>query len=111
MKKVSWILPVLMLLVAAENLYWDTFYGNFATVCYPVMGVLILLSALLGIRLQKTAKRRFLVLMILIFAFYLWIAVFRHNVQEIYNLIMKPIGPTGGLNRECWTEPMQMDWN
>ena len=109
MKKVSWILPVLMLLVAAENLYWDTFYGNFATVCYPVMGVLILLSALLGIRLYKTGKRRFLVLMIPIFVLYLWIAVFRHNVQEGYDDLMQPI-----LNLKdggCWTEPMQMDWN
>lgn len=109
MKKVSWILPVLMLLVAAENLCWDAFYGNFATVCYPVMGVLILLSALLGICLQKTGKRRFLVLMILIFALYLWIAVFRHNLQEVFDSIMQPI--LALEDKGCWTEPMQMDWN
>ena len=104
MKKASWIFPVLMLLVAAENLYWDSFYGDFTMVCYPVMGLLILLSALLGIRLQKTGKRKFLALMILIFVLYLLIAVFRNNLQHVYDLMMQPIGP-GSL-----PEPMVTDW-
>lgn len=108
MKKLYWIFPVLMLLVAGENLYWDSVYGDFAVVCYPVMGLLILLGALLGIRLQKTGKRKFLVLMILVFVLYLLIAVFRVNLQAFYEDLMRKIMRL--IFSGWWTPPLQKGW-
>lgn len=108
MKKASWIFPVLMLLVAAENLYWDTCYGHFPKAAYVVMALLLLASIVLGIRLRKTGERRFLVLLIVVFVLYLLSAIFRDYIQECYYDLCRKIYVEipGG----CWPEPMVTDW-